>query len=73
MKIQVTDPYFVPSLVSALNETECCAAQTADDAVEVFLPWLERGTDAVEQASAELLFFVRAWGLVHPEFEATVS
>jgi hypothetical protein len=74
VKIRVSDPGVAPSLVSALNETECAAALTGTDTIDVFLPWLDaNGEDAENQASAELLFFVRAWGLVHPEFEATVS
>ena len=74
MKIRVSDPDVAPSLVSALNETECAAAQTGSDTIDVFLPWLDSdGEDTADQANAELLFFVRAWGLVHPEFDATVT
>jgi hypothetical protein len=34
-----------PELVRALNETDCLAARTAIDTVEVFAPWLLEGGD----------------------------
>jgi hypothetical protein len=74
VKIRVSNPDVAPSLVSALNETDCAAALTGIDTIDVFVPWLEPGAaGAVAQASAELRFFVRAWGLDYSEFEATAS
>ena len=64
MKIRVSDSGSAHSLVSAINATDCAAALTAADTVDVFLPWLESGSGTVDsQAGAELLFFVRAWAL----------
>lgn len=74
MKIRVSDSGMAPSLVSALNETDCAAALTAADTIDVFLPWLESENGEVDtHASAELLFFVRAWGLQLAGFEAKVA
>lgn len=74
MRIRVSDSGMAPSLVSALNETDCAAALTAPDTIDVFLPWLdsEHG-EAETHASAELLFFVRAWGLQLGGFEAELA
>ena len=69
MKLQISHPELAPELVSALNETDCLAARTARDTVEVFAPWLIEGGDT-RQAGVELLFFVRAWASRHPEFRA---
>jgi hypothetical protein len=69
MKLLVGPPELVPELVCALNETDCLAARTGVSTVEVLAPWLvEEG----EQAEIELVFFVRAWALHHPEFRATL-
>jgi hypothetical protein len=74
MKIRVSDFDLARSLVSALNETDCAAAVTAAGTIDVFLPWLEaQGGDVGGHASAELLFFVRAWGLRSGGFEAEVA
>ncbi len=74
MMIRVLDSDMASSLVSALNETDCAAALTAADTIDVFLPWLESGNEEVDtHASAELLFFVRAWGLQLAGFEADVA
>jgi len=71
MKLQISHPGLAPDLVSALNETDCMAAQTECDTVEVFLPWLLDG-DSRAHAATELLFFVRAWASDHPAFQATL-
>jgi hypothetical protein len=71
MKIRITHPELAPDLVGALNETDCLAARTAIDTVEVFAPWLLDGGDTGE-AATELLFFVRAWASRHPDFRATL-
>jgi hypothetical protein len=64
MKIRVSDSGLAPALVSALNETDCAAALTAADTIDVFLPWPEsEHGEAGAHASAELVFFVRAWEL----------
>lgn len=64
MKIRVSDSGIAHSLVSAINATDCAAALTGTNTVDVFLPWLEAESGAVEsQAGAELLFFLRAWAL----------
>jgi len=74
MVIRVSDSGLAHSLVSALNETDCAAALTAADTIDVFLPWLdsEHG-EAETHAGAELLFFVRAWGLQLGGFEAELA
>ncbi|MBA2384406.1 MAG: hypothetical protein H0V68_07065 [Actinobacteria bacterium] len=69
MKIRISRPDLVDSLVRALNETDCFAARAGAHAVEVFVPWLARGGDPA-QARMEVLFFVRSWGLPHADFDA---
>jgi hypothetical protein len=71
MKLLISHPELAPELVCALNETDCLAARTAPDTVEVFASWLVEGGDT-SHAEAELLFFVRAWAAHHPDFRATV-
>jgi hypothetical protein len=74
MVIRVSDSGLVPSLVSALNATDCAAAPTAADTIDVFAPWLDPANGELEtHASAELLFFVRAWGLQLGGFEADLA
>ena len=73
MKIRVSDAGLAPALVRALNETDCAAALTAAHTVDVFMPWLGSEHGDVAHASAELLFFVRAWGLRSGGFEAEVA
>jgi hypothetical protein len=69
MKLLISHPELAPELVCALNETDCLAARTAPDTVEVFASWLVEGGDT-RQAEVELLFFVRSWASRHPEFRA---
>lgn len=71
MKLLISHPELAPDLVYALNETDCLAARTARDTVEVFVPWL-LGGDNTAHAATELLFFVKAWASDHPEFRATL-
>jgi len=74
MVIRVSDSGLAPSLVSALNATDCAAALTAAGTIDVFAPWLDSATGELEtHASAELLFFVRAWGLQLGGFEAELA
>jgi len=71
MKLLISHPDLAPELVRALNETDCLAALTARNTVEVFVPWLTDGGDAAH-AVTELVFFVRAWASAHPDFRATL-
>ena len=71
MKLLISHPELAPELVRALNETDCLAARTSVDTVEVFASWLLEGGDA-GQAATELLFFVRAWAARRPDFRARV-
>jgi hypothetical protein len=71
MKLLINPPELAPDLVRALNETDCLAARTARDTVEVLAPWLLDGGDT-SHAEVELLFFVRAWASRHPEFRAVL-
>jgi hypothetical protein len=71
MKLLISHPDLAPELVYALNETDCLAARTARDTVEVFVPWLVDGGNPAH-AATELLFFVKAWAADHPEFRATL-
>jgi hypothetical protein len=74
MVIRVSDSGLARSLVSALNATDCAAALTAAHTIDVVLPWLDSESgEAHAQASAELLFFVRAWGLRRGGFEAELA
>jgi hypothetical protein len=70
MKLVISHPELAPALVCALNESDCLAARTGRDTVEVFVPWLRAAGD--EHAAMELLFFVRAWASEHPEFRAAL-
>ncbi len=71
MKLLLSHPELAPDLVYALNETDCLAARTALDTVEVIVPWLVDGGNTTH-AAAELLFFVKAWASGHPDFRATL-
>lgn len=71
MKLLISHPELAPELVCALNETDCVAARTSRDTLEVFVPWLLDSVNAT-QAATELLFFVRAWASDHPAFRATL-
>lgn len=72
MKIRITHPHLADQLVRSLNQTDCFAAVTTADFVDVFVPWLERGGDPA-QARTEILFFVKAWGMAYPDFEARLD
>ena len=74
MKLRVSHPELASELVRALNDTDCLAARTALDTVEVFAPWLVEAGDAAQaaQAGTELLFFVKAWAARHPQFRVTL-
>lgn len=65
MKLRLNRPELADELVRALNATECLAARTAADTVDVFVPWLAPGEEQ-EQAETELLFFVHAWTSAWP-------
>ncbi len=71
MKLLISHPELAADLVNALNETDCLAARTTRNTVQVFVPWLLDGGDTAH-AAAELLFFVKAWASRHPEFRATL-
>jgi hypothetical protein len=71
MRLLISHPELAPELVRALNETDCLAAQTAHDTVDVFAPWLSHAGDSAH-AAIELLFFVRAWAAGRPYFQATL-
>ena len=71
MKLRLSHPELASDLVYALNETDCLAARTAGDTVEVFVPWLADGGNA-SHAETELLFFIKAWASSHPDFRATL-
>ena len=71
MKLLLSHPELATDLVDALNETDCLAARTALDTVEVFVPWLVEGGNST-QAATELLFFIKAWASRHPELRATL-
>jgi deoxyhypusine synthase len=72
VKLRLSHPELAGELVKALNETECLAARTADDTVDVFVPWLDDGAET-EHAATEILFFVRAWGAARPGFGAVLE
>jgi hypothetical protein len=71
MKLLISHPELATDLVNALNETDCLAARTTKNTVQVFVPWLLDGGDTAH-AAAELLFFVKAWAASHPDFRATL-
>ena len=63
MKLLLSHPEFAPALVCALNETDCLAARTGLNTVEVFAPWLANGGDTAQAAWASRR---------HPDFRATL-
>jgi hypothetical protein len=71
MRLLISHPELAPELVCALNETDCLAARTDRDTLEVFMPWL-LDTEDTAQAAMELLFFVRAWASDRQDFQATL-
>ena len=71
MKLSLSHPELAPALVRALNETDCLAARTGLNTVEVFAPWLPNGATPTH-AGTEVVFFVRAWASRHPDFRATL-
>jgi hypothetical protein len=71
VKLRISHPERADELVRALNGTDCLAARTALDTVDVFAPWLlEDGEPA--HAGIELLFFVKAWASNHPQLRVTL-
>lgn len=72
MRIQISHPHLADQLVRSLNATDCFAALTDTNRVDVFIPWLEYGDDPAG-ARMELLFFVRAWGLKYPDFQVRLD
>lgn len=72
MKVQISHPHLADQLAESLNASDCFAAVTDADAVDVFIPWLERDGD-LAHARTELLFFVKAWGLRYPDFEVQLD
>jgi hypothetical protein len=73
VKLRLSQPELAQELVQALNETDCLAARTASNIVEVFVPWLEDGAAEGDQAAAEILFFARAWGAGRPGFRVLLE
>ena len=71
MKLRVSHPELASELVRALNDTDCLAARTGLDTVEVFAPWLVEGGDTAH-AGTELLFFVKAWASRLPLFRVSL-
>ena len=71
MKLRISHPELAGELVRALNGTDCLAARTSIDTVEVFAPWLLEGGEPAH-AGIELLFFVKAWASRHPQFRVAL-
>ena len=69
MKLLISHPELATDLVNALNETDCLAARTTPNTVQVFVPWLLDGGEPAH-AATELLFFVKAWASRNPDFKA---
>jgi hypothetical protein len=71
MKIRLSHPGRADELRAALEAADCRAARTADDTVQVEIPWVETDGD-VHQARLELTFFVKAWEAQHPGLRAAL-
>ncbi len=65
MRLTVSDPTVVPSLLDALRRGECVADEVGPNTVDIVFPWLTNGEDA-RQAMVELHFFARTWEAAHP-------
>ena len=71
MKLRISHPELAGDLVRALNGTDCLAARTAIDTVEVFAPWLLDGGEPAH-AGNEQVYVVKAWASRHPQFRVTL-
>jgi hypothetical protein len=72
MRLRINDPALAPTLVGALNETDCLAAQTRGNLIDVIVPWVVDG-DTARRALTELEFFVRAWSAGYPGCLITID
>lgn len=69
MRVNVSDPEYLPELVDDLLDGGCIPAVVDPATLEVIYP------DAVDarEARTELGFFLRAWRSAHPNVELTFS
>jgi len=72
MKIQLSDPSAAAPLIAALEQSDCLAARTGYDTVDVYFPWLLDESDAV-QARMELIFFLKAWANRRPGLRTSLA
>jgi hypothetical protein len=67
--VRIGEPVLLPELVAALVRSGCIAQQVDRDACRVVHVFAGHA----EEARRELVFFVRAWQLGHPEVSAVVT
>jgi hypothetical protein len=67
--VRIGEPVLLPELVAALVRNGCIAQQVDRDACRVVHVFAGHA----EEARRELVFFVRAWQLGHPEVSAVVT
>jgi hypothetical protein len=67
--VRIGEPTLLPELVRALVRNGCVAQQVDNDACRVVHVFAGHAGEAL----SELVFFVRAWQLAHPEVSAVVT
>jgi hypothetical protein len=67
--VEITQPALLPDLITDLERSGCVAERLAAAACRV----RDLSAASSEEARLELAFFVRAWQLVHPGVEVTIS
>jgi hypothetical protein len=67
--VRIGEPALLPELVTALVRNGCVAQRVDSDACRVVHVFAGHS----EEALRELVFFVRAWQLGHPEASAVVT
>ena len=67
MRLEVSEPTIVDTLVESLRALDCVAKRDGQDAIEIELPQTGEPWHPENQAVVELTFLVRAWLRVHPD------
>jgi hypothetical protein len=69
LNVRIGDPALLPGLISALSSNDCIAQRVGSDACRVVHVFAGHA----EEALSELVFFVRAWQLAHPDVWVVVT
>jgi hypothetical protein len=69
LNVRIGDPALLPGLISALSSNDCITQRVGSDACRVVHVFAGQA----EEALSELVFFVRAWQLAHPDVWVVVT